>query len=290
MNWSLLVIYCLLICGASYFGGWLPAMIRMTHLRIQRVISLVAGVMLGVAMLHLLPESIHLLDNTSLALQISLIGLLFMFFLVRMFHFHQHDLEHEEEHHGDCQHDHHIHGHEGISWIGLATGLSVHTILDGLALAASVKSGSVIHPWLAGFAIFLAIVLHKPLDAMSITSLMTARGWSTEKQKWANLIFSCMCPLGALLFALGFASLDNHQWYLGAALAFSAGVFLCISLGDLLPEVHFHTHYKIELSIYLILGVAIAGIVQSLPGHSHDAVPENTLQHSTDNSIDNKAP
>ena len=275
MNWWLLVIYSLIIAGASYFGGWLPTLFNMTHLRIQRVISLVAGVMLGVAMLHLLPEGIHLLEDYTFALQVALVGLLFMFFMVRMFHFHQHDLEHEEEHHGDCQHDHHIHGHDGISWAGLITGLSVHTILDGLALAASVKSGSVIHPWLAGFAIFVAIVLHKPLDAMSITSLMNAKGWSVSKQRIANIVFSFMCPIGAILFAVGFANLENHQWYLGVALAFSAGVFLCISLGDLLPEVHFHSHHKIELSIYLLLGITTAGIVSVLPGHRHGAVPDD---------------
>ena len=39
---------------------------------------------------------------------------------------------------------------------------------------------------------------------------------------------------------------------LGWALAFSAGTFLCISLGDLLPEVHFHSHDRLWLSVQLI--------------------------------------
>ena len=56
---------------------------------------------------------------------------------------------------------------------------------------------------------------------------------------------------------------------LGIALAFSAGVFLCISLGDLLPEVHFHSHDRLQLSMMLLLGVLIAMGIEMLPGHRH---------------------
>jgi len=49
----------------------------------------------------------------------------------------------------------------------------------------------------------------------------------------------------------------------------SAGVFLCISLGDLLPELHFHSHDRFRLSLMLLLGVAIAVAIEFLPGHQH---------------------
>jgi zinc and cadmium transporter len=79
-----------------------------------------------------------------------------------------------------------------------------------------------------------------------------------------------MCPLGALTFAF---SIDHWlAWRdvaLGLALAVSAGVFLCISLGDLLPELHFHSHDRFRLSLMLLLGVAIAVAIELLPGHQH---------------------
>ena len=56
---------------------------------------------------------------------------------------------------------------------------------------------------LCGFAIFLAIVLHKPLDALSITTLMTAGGWSPRSRLLVNLGFAIMCPLGAAMVILG---------------------------------------------------------------------------------------
>jgi len=66
---------------------------------------------------------------------------------------------------------------------------------------------------------------------------MAAKGWNVNQQLVVNLVFATMCPLGAILFALGLESMvASRDMILGVSLAFSAGVFLCISLGDLLPE------------------------------------------------------
>lgn len=276
----LLLIYCGLIVIASLLGGSLPSRVKLTHERIQLVLSLVSGVMLGVALLHLLPHAVIQFDgNPTPAMVACLFGLLFMFFMVRMFHFHQHDLavdkEHEhkqkelcddeqDHHHVHC--DHH-HGEVDMSWAGLCFGLSIHTLIDGIALGAAVGSAG---STLLGIGTFLAIVLHKPLDAMSITSLMAARGWDVSKQMIVSLLFALMCPLGALLFTIGIAQAGEYQsMFLGYSLAFSAGIFLCISLGDLLPEVHFHAHDRFKLSTMLLLGVAIAFAIENLPGHTH---------------------
>lgn len=275
--YPLLILFCILIAAASLFGGMVPSLFKLDHRKIQMVLSLVSGVMLGVAMFHLLPHSIFVLKNIELTFGVCLVGLLFMFFMVRMFHFHQHDLAVDAEH-GHlqkelCDHEnehHHVHcpSHDGamdISWAGLWFGLAVHTVIDGIALAAAVQSSS----W-ASLGVFLAIVLHKPLDALSITSLMAARGYSVQQQWTSSTVFSLMCPIGALLFAFGVEQYAEYQeTILGLALAFSAGIFLCISLGDLLPEVHFHSHDRLKLSGLLLLGVAIAFTIERMPGHDH---------------------
>lgn len=63
---------------------------------------------------------------------------------------------------------------------------------------------------------------------------------------------------------------DMQHTFVGCALGFSAGVFLCISLGDLLPEVQFHKHDRVVLSIALLLGVAAAYAIGFIePAHSH---------------------
>jgi zinc and cadmium transporter len=241
--------------------------------------------MLGVALLHLLPHSIQKIGNADWALAICLFGLLFMFFLIRMFHFHQHDLavdtqhDHKQKELCDDDHDHHHvhcdhhHGEVDLSWAGLCLGLAIHTIIDGIALAAAVSGSSAVS--FAGLGVFIAIVLHKPLDALSITSLMAAKGWTINQQLVVNLVFATMCPLGAILFAFGVDNMvDTRDTILGVALAFSAGVFLCISLGDLLPEVHFHSHDRLFLSMMLLFGVLLALTIEFLPGHRHDYSPK----------------
>jgi zinc and cadmium transporter len=53
-------------------------------------------------------------------------------------------------------------------------------------------------------------------------------------------------------------------------LAFSAGVFVCIALSDLLPEVEFHSHDRVPLSASLVLGLVLAWAIGFLePEHTH---------------------
>jgi zinc and cadmium transporter len=288
----LLVAYCVTIAIASAVGGALPSVIRMTHARIQLVLSLVCGVMLGVALLHLLPHSIQILKSEKLATLLTLCGLLVMLFLIRIFNFHHHDTgdahghgeacDHDHSHQHDHGHDHdhgHSHGHgparrsSELGWAGLCFGLAVHTLLDGIALAAAWESEREAH-LLAGFGTFLAVTLHKPLDAISITSLMAAQRWSTARQMAVNVIFALMCPLGALLFVSTVGQWSEWRSYaIGVSLALSAGFFLCISLGDLLPEVHFHSHDRAWLSLMLVVGVAIAVVLEFVIGHGPLGLP-----------------
>ena len=168
--------------------------------------------------------------------------------------------------------------------IGVACGLSLHAFLDGIALGAGVISDSTHREgttW-AGFGVFLAILLHKPLDALSITTLMRARHWSRRAQQLVNAGFAMMCPLGAWGFAswVQQAGSEQHQW-VGIALAISAGVFLCISLSDLLPEVQFHRHDRLKLSTALVLGVLSAYAIHYFePPHAHS--PDEVGEHAHD--------
>jgi zinc and cadmium transporter len=264
---QLLIVYCLGIAGFSVIGGLLPGWIKMTHTRTQLVMSLVSGLMLGVAFYHLLPHSAAMvggLHGIDTAIWWLMIGLVVMLLLLRVFHFQQHEFTV-----GDlAQHDHHRYGaHEssahGLSWVGLGLGLAVHTLIDGVALGAvMLASGS--GDGFIGVGVFLAILLHKPLDAMSIVSVMAAGGRSRKAQTIANLVFALMCPLGALLFFFGAEALaDGTNYIVAAALAFSAGAFICIALSDLLPEVHFHSHDRIKLTLAFLLGLILAYAIGS---------------------------
>lgn len=305
MSSTLLVVYCILIVTASVLGGWVPSWMRLTHLRTQLLMSFVAGLMLGIAMLHLLPHASEMLDSPAVAGGAALLGVIAMFLLMRAFHVHAHDefdeLEaeaeghaaHEHDHGAGCNHDHgadghgaHDHGKE-LGWMGMFFGLALHTLMDGVALGASVAAELDHSPYLglAGLGTFLAVVLHKPLDAFAITSVMKKGGWSKTQQSAVNFLFSLACPAGAMLFYFGVAYMADNNALLGWGLALSAGFFICISLADLLPEVAFHHHDRMKLTTALLLGVALAFGIENLPGHSHDAhdhEPHRSGQHDHD--------
>jgi zinc and cadmium transporter len=296
---SNLILYCVFVFGASLFGGEFPSIRRMTHSGVQKLLSVVAGLMLGIALFHMLPHAAAEVESLDVVMAWVTGGLLSTFFLIRAFHFHQHGPEedsiggsrqvHEHEHdhdHGDGHGHHHDRGDphpsnahgaspasHRFSWVGIALGLTIHSLLDGAALAASIRADAHTAPdsnWL-GFGIFLAVFFHKPLDAMSITALMATAGQSRKQRFKINVLYSFICPLGAVLFWFGTNSLQpGSQAVIGYALAFFAGVFLCISLSDLLPEVQFHSHDRLWLSALLLIGVTLAWSLRFLEGpHAH---------------------
>ena len=283
MSQSLLAVYCVLIVTASVLGGWLPSVMRMTHLRTQLLMSFVAGLMLGIAMLHMLPHSAELLGSAAMSGGAALLGIIAMFLLMRAFHVHTHDEfdeldpeahshqhEHHHEHTDACDHAHD--DAKELSWVGMFFGLGLHTLMDGVALGASVAAETYHSPFLglAGLGTFLAVVLHKPLDAFAITSVMRKGGWTNQQQSLVNFVFSLACPVGALAFYFGATLLSDTGVIVGWGLALSAGFFICISLADLLPEVAFHQHDRGKLTMALLLGVVLAVAIENLPGHSHD--------------------
>jgi zinc and cadmium transporter len=319
--WLPLLGYSVVIFLASLVGGWLPSLLRLTHTRLQLLISLVGGFMLGVGLFHQLPHAVVILQDAGLpnaldrALQWMMGGLVTMFFLLRWFHFHHHDtfeeapsptdrqpsLTHDHDHDHSHDHDHgdrpqpglaaattagvplqptpcrhssgHHHSIAQTSWMGVALGLSMHTLTDGLALGAHVEADwRHLGPlWWPGLGTFLGIALHKPLDSMSICSLMSASGTSARLRWIINVAYALLCPLGAMLFLVGLQSLSVEQNLLvGSALAFSAGLFVCIALSDLLPEVEFHSHDRWWLSAALVVGVVLSWAIVFLePAHTH---------------------
>jgi zinc and cadmium transporter len=317
-----LILYCFAIVVASLLGGWLPMLVRLTHKRMELALSFVSGVMVGVATLLLIPhafaarleaspiiadEESHSLAHDILGpVMLSLLaGFLVMFFIERFFCFHHHEAPgelneptaHANEHdHAGCAHGHahdhrdsgsHAHAHS-LSWGGAAIGLTLHSLLDGVALAASVAAihhGESDSAVLAGLGTFLVIFLHKPFDSLTLGTLMAAGRKSSAMRHAVNLIFALLTPIGAGLFMLGVGGSGEGQsqsLVLSIALAFAAGTFLCIALSDLLPELQFHQHDRVKLSIALVLGLLLAWGVAEMEARTHgraEAITDGEADH-----------
>lgn len=273
-----LMLYCLLVLLASLAGGSVPAVLHLNHARLQVAVSLVSGLMVGLALLHLLPHGAEELGSASRASAWLLAGFLTMFFLQRFLPFHHHEVE-QDDHEGGGDHGDHSHAAVSeappLSWAGVAFGLSIHSVLDGLALAAAVLSVEYGHGAALGLGTAAAVILHKPFGAMAITTLIRASHLSKRWLYWVNLLFAMVTPVGAALFFAGAGRLvEAHPVWLGAALAFSAGTFLCIACADLLPELQFHSHDRLKLSIALLVGLGIAVLIGRL-GHTEHELPHD---------------
>jgi zinc and cadmium transporter len=279
----LLALYCLLVLGASLAGGLLPLLLRITHRWMEFMVSFVAGVMLGVSLLHLVPHALIELPSTSSIddVMVAIVaGVLVMFFIERFFCFHHHDAPvtpaGESAH--SLQFGEHDHRAHALTWSGAALGLALHSVINGVALSASVtaESGAGFASAPAGLGTFLVVFLHKPFDSMTIAALMAKGNWPLAWRHVVNALFALAVPLGAVLFQMGVTTGDRHEHpALALALAFSAGTFLCIAMSDLLPELQFHQHDRIKLTLALVAGLALAylvGLAEPV-GHEHREQP-----------------
>ena len=159
-----------------------------------------------------------------------------------------------------------------MTWGGAAIGLTLHSLVNGAALTASILAeADGENHGLAGLGVFLVIALHKPFDAMTIGTLMAISNRPPALRHLVNVLFALSIPVGAAIFYVGVIHpAQPNSIILGCAIAFAAGTFLCIAMSDLLPELRFHEHDRFMLSLALIVGLALAWGVDRLESKGHD--------------------
>ncbi len=108
----LLLCYCVLVALSSLAGGVVPVLVRMTHLRTQLLMSFVSGLMLAIAITHLIPHSMEMLPSSTLSGAFTLGGVIGMFLLLRVFHAHHHAAHDDASTHSiPCEADDRCHAH-----------------------------------------------------------------------------------------------------------------------------------------------------------------------------------
>ena len=116
-------------------------------------------------------------------------------------------------------------------------------------------------------SISIAIILHKPFDSLALGTLMQADGRSKSSRLWVNIAYAVVTPIGAVG---GLYIGEVSDSIAGIGIAFAAGMLLCIALCDLLPELQFHRHDRVVLTIALLVGLAISWSVTLVHFHGED--------------------
>lgn len=276
-----LALYTLAILAGALVGGSLPLLGRIG--RSDLGLSFSAGVMLGAAFLHMLPEAVE--EAGAKATPFVMVGFLLLYLLERFVLIHvcaepgpnarlSASVEgalhvnpggaahvHEHPHAGDL----HLEDGTGcdVHTMGLAAfvGMSLHTLVDGFALGAASVDARL------GLLVFLAILAHKIPNSFSLSAILRAEGYSRGRALAMNAAFALMVPVGAGLYVL-LRQVARIESFTAYALAASAGTFLHLSLSDILPDLHRRGGSKWRLSGALLVGIAVMWGLRTLH-HAH---------------------
>jgi ZIP family zinc transporter len=204
----------------SALAGGMIALRSVTHVGL--IIAVGAGIRIGAAYFDLIPESVeHLGGSLDLAMVFTALGFLAFYAIEKLTALHVGHETATELEHGDSQHRH-------IGFIG-SVGMSLHSFLDGVALAAGLAIGGGL-----GLVIGAVVVMHRFSDGIGIVSfLLASRTPRPEIYRWVLLV--ALAPIVGVVVGL---LLPVPDMVLGGMLAVFAGFFLYIGAAELLPEAH----------------------------------------------------
>ena len=208
---------------------------------VKFLVALSAGVLMGGAFLHLLPEAAEAIDINYLF--IIFLASFAGFFLIEKLLFWRHC------HEDDCP----VHSFGYMNLVGDG----IHNFIDGLIIA-----GAFLTNWQLGIATTLAIAVHEIPQEISDFGVLVHAGFNQKIALLINYLVALIVVVGGFFgyFFLSFS--DNILPYI---LPVAAGGFVYISASDLIPEIRKEKDKKHSIITYLIfiLGIVFMFIVKA---------------------------
>lgn len=232
------VAYLAAIVATTFAGGVIPLLRNWSNRSLLIPVSFSAGILLGAAFFHMIPESAMVLRGR---LGWPLLGGFLIIFVLERFIL-VHPYPEEAGEHG---HAHHLH-------FGLAAyiGISFHSLLDGLAVTSAFE-----RPDLGG-VVLLAVIFHKMPDAFALASLLLLDRWPRREVALWIAVFAFTTPAGAVLS--WFVLRQTSDAIVAAAIALSAGTFLAVATSDILPQIQRYDDQRLWPLVALIVGLAFS--------------------------------
>ncbi|WP_306592066.1 ZIP family metal transporter [Geothrix sp. 21YS21S-4] len=228
---------------ATLLGGW--GVVRFLHGRAQfmRLLSgVAAGYLLSLTVVRIIPECLEAKGGEGNALWV-LGGYLLI-----------HVMEHGITMHFHYGEETHMDG-TPLSGVLALVGLSLHSLMDGVAIAAALSTHSNLGP-----LVLLGILFHRIPEGGTIASIFLVRGFGRR----GALLAAATLALAALLGSAGQAYLDLPT---GPILGLTAGLALYVASSDLLPEVQKVS--GIRSTVALLSGAGIFLLSARLLPHHH---------------------
>jgi zinc and cadmium transporter len=230
---------------------------------VKSLVSLSVGVLLGTALLHILPEAFESEAGPQALFATLLAGLLF-FFLLEKAELYRHGHHHE----GDDPHHHHHHGFDaeqaGSGGWSVLVGDSIHNFCDGVIIAAAFLTDTQL-----GIVTALAIVAHEiPQEVGDYIVLLNA-GLSRARALAYNALSGMAAVLGGVL---GYFVVGPWESLFPYLLVVASSSFIYVAVADLLPQLQRRLPARETLAQigWIVAGLAIVLVArQSLHGSMH---------------------
>ncbi|WP_313624406.1 ZIP family metal transporter [Achromobacter sp.] len=245
---------------AVLVASWLAYKVFAQYL--HHMVSLSVGVLLSVALLHLLPEAFetgvgdsHVLFGLMLA---SLIGFFVLEKIALLRHSHHHEGDGHHHHKG---HDRHEAGRGGVL---ILIGSSLHNLCDGVLIAAAFLTDP-----LLGVLTAASIIVHEVPHKLGDFVVLLNAGLR-RRRAFALILFTSLCS--AVGGIIGYFVLQQAQDLVPYILVVAASSFLYISVADLMPQMHERVSLSDAVPQLLLVGVGVALIysVTTLMHHGHE--------------------
>lgn len=250
-----------LLGGVLSIGAAALIMFGLPRRWITLTISFSTGLLLAMALLHLLPEALEQGLTPHEMFPILLGGILCFFTLEKIALWrHAHHGAADDAHEGELQcenhtHSHH-HAHEGTFTILIGDGF--HNFTDGLLISAAFLADP-----LLGWSTTLAIIAHEVPQEAGDFAILLAAGWKRGQALFWNIVSSLTAIVGGLA---GYYALDNARDWIPVIITIAASSFLYVAIADLMPRLK-REHTSIGWhSVLLIAGIAV---VVFSGAHSH---------------------
>ncbi len=227
----LIVLYGLVAALAELLGGSLVVLRKQWPKQVQEyLLALGAGFILALVFLELIPESMHAAGMGAP---------LYILLGYSVLHFFEHTivghLHFGEETHSEVM-------LSSIASVSTFLGLFVHAFFDGFAISVGMR-----YDFYLGLLIFIAVLLHKIPEGLTIASVMLAAAHRRRTAFLASAAIGVATILGILSV---FLISDISESFMGAAFAFSAGIATYVGASDLIPEINHSKNRIIPLLVF----------------------------------------
>lgn len=224
---------------------------------VKHLVSLSTGVLLGTALLHVLPEAFEGQASPH-ELFLTLLGGLMFFFLLEKAELYRHTHHHE----GDGHHHHHHFDHEqaGRGGLSVLVGDSIHNFCDGIIIAAAFLADTRL-----GVATSLAIIAHEiPQEVGDYIVLLNA-GFTRARALVYNAISGLAAVLGGVL---GYFVVGAWEPLFPYLLVVASSSFIYVAVADLIPQLQRRLPWR-DTAAQLAWLAAGLGLVLVVSGGAH---------------------